>query len=92
MTKAHITGFCQKYSVLKKNNTIYNLNIARQKTSKKMTKTPMAGLSVHKRWQKLPWQVCIFIKDGKTPMAGLHIYKRWQNSHDRFFLPKNIYF
>ena len=32
MTKAHITGFCQKYSVLKKNNTIYNLNIARQKT------------------------------------------------------------
>ena len=44
MTKAHITGFCQKYSVLKKNNTIYNLNIARQKTSKKMAKTPMAGL------------------------------------------------
>jgi hypothetical protein len=55
MTKAHITGFCQKYSVLKKNNTIYNLNIARQKTSKKMAKTPMAGLYVHKRWQKLPW-------------------------------------
>jgi hypothetical protein len=57
-----------------------------------MAKTPMVGLFAHKRWQKLPWQVCIFIKDGKTPMAGLHIYKRWQNSHDRFFLPKNIYF
>jgi hypothetical protein len=74
MTKAHITGFCQKYSVLKKNNTIYNLNIARQKTSKKMAKTPMAGLSAHKRWQKLPWQVCQSIKDGK-------------NSHGRFVSP-----
>jgi hypothetical protein len=52
----------------------------------------MVGLFAHKRWQKLPWQVCIFIKDGKTPMAGLHIYKRWQNSHDRFFCQKTFIF
>jgi hypothetical protein len=57
-----------------------------------MAKTPMVGLFAHKRWQKLPWQVCIFIKDGKTPMAGLHIYKRWQNSHDRFFCQKTFIF
>ena len=35
----------------------------------------MTGLLAHKRWQKLPWQVCIFIKDGKTPMTGLFAKK-----------------
>jgi hypothetical protein len=31
-----------------------------------MAKTPMAGLYDHKRWQKLPWYVCLPIKDGKN--------------------------
>jgi hypothetical protein len=52
----------------------------------------MAGLYDHKRWQKLPWYVCLPIKDGKNSynrfvclkkmakihMTGLFANKKWQ--------------